>query len=187
MGPARVPLLFPTSQPIAGGHQIPPCSLLFSSCSSYKREKRGPALASLRSLSAQPLQPLEGPPRGQGRCLSTSSCGLWLFRTWSKGQSFLWSTFRLSTSWRICSLNLLRRLHSLVSCLCSLGTLISITPGPLPDRLLAVGASYGPEASCPSAPAFFRFLLSAFQSLSSTSFGTVGGCSPVDLPVVSYV
>ena len=104
-------------------------------------------------------------------------------------RSFLWSTFRLSTSWRICSLNRLPRLHSLVSCLCSLGTLALITPGTLPDRLLAVGASYGPEASCPSAPAFFRFLLSAVQSLSSTSFGTVGGCSsvPVGLPVVSYI
>ena len=109
--------------------------------------------------------------------LSTLSCGLWSFRTWSNGRSFLWSTFRLSTSWRICSLNRLPRLHSLVSCLCSLGTLALITPGTLPDRLLAVGASYGPEASCPSAPAFFRFLLSAIQSLSSTSFGTVGGCS----------
>ena len=106
---------------------------------------------------------------------STSSCGLWLFRTWSNERSFLWSTFRLSISWRICSLNLPRRLRSLVSCLCSLDTLVSITPGTPRDHLLAVGASYGPEACCPSAPVFFLFLFSAFQSL--FSLGTVGGCS----------
>ena len=107
---------------------------------------------------------------------STSNCGLWLFRTWSNERSFLWSTFRLSTNWLICSLNLLRQLRSLVLCLCSLGMLVSITPGTLLDRLLAVGASYGPEACCPSALAFF-LLFFFFQSLSSASFGTVGGCS----------